>query len=348
MQSFGNIVVFHPAAIGDALLATPVAVTLKLNFPGAKITYWTHPELRPILLGFCPAIDELVDYDREANVFELAKVFDSFGADLFVDLANNTKSHAVTLFKKVKVVRYEKQPAGSRPIRHATINFLDTIRPLCNEFPNPLFPTIFPDALVEKTLQPFLEESAAKTLPLIGIVPGVGKLRPHRAWFEDGWFYLLEHILSWRTHLPVLIGGPDEAELCTRLNEGLDNRCLNVAGKLSLPQTAAIAKRCVVVVSGDTGPAHLAVAVGTKVIGLYGPTYSARSGPFGCMDLCLDQSSHCQCQGLKACQFTIPTSSGECMRRIMLPEIIERLNEIVQHEPTDERSVNQEGLDLNW
>ena len=96
MRSFGNIVVFHPAAIGDAMLATPTASALKLNFPAAKLTYWTHPELRPILLGLCPAIDDVVDYDRDANVFELGKTFESLKPDLFVDLAISLHDNALT------------------------------------------------------------------------------------------------------------------------------------------------------------------------------------------------------------------------------------------------------------
>src|ERR1700722_12519017 len=98
MQTFGNILVFHPAAIGDAMLATPVATTLKLNFPGAKLTYWTNPQLKPILLGLCPAIDEIVDYNREAGLMELSKTYNSLKADLFVDLANSMKSHVMTWF----------------------------------------------------------------------------------------------------------------------------------------------------------------------------------------------------------------------------------------------------------
>ena len=48
---------------------------------------------------------------------------------------------------KIKVVRYEKQAPHVRPIKHAVANFLDTIKPVCNEYPEQLFPTIFPDAL---------------------------------------------------------------------------------------------------------------------------------------------------------------------------------------------------------
>jgi ADP-heptose:LPS heptosyltransferase len=344
MQTFSNILVFHPAAIGDAMLATPVSATLKLNFPGAKLTYWTHPQLKPILLGLCPAIDEVVDYNRDAGMLELCKTFAAFKCDLFVDLANSLKSHVMTWFAHPRLtLRYVKEPADARPIVHAVDNFLSTIKPICAESPSPLFPTIFPDVLVDQALEPFLQHETIERSNFIGIVPGVGKIRPHRAWLEDGWHYLLQHILEWKTHMPVLIGGDDEKELCSRLNDSVGWQCLDVSGKLTLPLTAAVLKRCEAVVSADTGPAHIAVAVGTKVIGLYGPTFPQRSGPYGGEQLWLDQSAACQCQSQKVCRFTHPDLSGECMRRIMLEEIIAKLKLAVSSIAVEEQQLLDAG-----
>ncbi len=322
MQAFGNILIYHPAAIGDCMLATPVATTLKLNYPAAQLTYWTHSSLRPILLELCPAVDEVVDYVRDASLFQHMKTFEQLQPDLFVDLSNSFKSSAFTWMTKIKVLRYEKQAPQVRPIKHATANFLDTIRPVCNEYPEHLFPTIFPDAFAVDVVHKVISEHGFGPQPMIGIVPGVGKLRPHRAWIYDGWKYLLQHILGWGSHLPVLIGGPEEQALCAELNSELDGRCLNLAGRLSLTETAAFLKKCKIVVSGDTGPAHIAVAVGTQVIGLYGPTFPARSGPYGCSSTTLDQSASCQCMDQKMCKYTQPGTPGECMHRIQLPEII--------------------------
>jgi ADP-heptose:LPS heptosyltransferase len=326
MDSFGNILIFHAGAIGDTLLATPVSAALKLNYPGAKITYWTHPILKDILLGLCPSIDEVMDFDRDASVFDLARTFSQFRPDLFIDLTNSNKSKLMTLFSGVKTLRYVKQAANARPIRHAAENFLDTVRPICPEIADKLFPTIFPDAISEEVLDRILEEHDMLSYPLIGIVAGVGKIRPHRAWVFECWTYLIEHIFGLKKYLPVLVGGHDEIELAKALNDSVGGKCLNLVGKLSLSETAAILKRCKVIVSGDTGPAHMSVAVGTRVIGLYGPTFPERSGPFGCMDLVLDQSDKCECHDVKVCRFTNPADPGQCMSRIMLAEVIDRLD----------------------
>jgi ADP-heptose:LPS heptosyltransferase len=335
MEAFANILVFHPAAIGDAMLASPVAATLKLNFPAAKVTYWTHPELKRALLSLCPSIDEIIDYDRKASIFELSKTFADFKADLFVDLANNTKSKLMTLIsRKTRVFRYEKQSALARPIRHATENFLDTIRPICPQIPDYPFPTIFPRAPADEVVERVLIEQGLPNSRIIGIVPGVGKHRPHRAWVYESWVSLLQQIELWSTHVPALIGGSDEVELCAKLAASVEFPCLNLAGRLSLPETAAVLKKCDVVISGDTGPAHIAIAVGTPVIGLYGPTFPERSGPYGCLDMVLDQSEKCGCHDQKFCQFTSPHDPGRCMSKIMLFEVVERLRQFLQLPPS--------------
>jgi ADP-heptose:LPS heptosyltransferase len=324
MQAFGNIVVFHPAAIGDAMLASPIATTLKLNYPAAKLTYWTHPALKNILLELCPSIDEVIDYDRDLGIFQLAKNFNKRGADLFVDLANSFKSQAMTWMTKSTVLRYQKQAADIEPRQHAVGNFMETIRPVCQEIPEQLFPSIFPAALSEQLLARIFSDQNFPALPLIGLVPGVGKLRPHRAWLFEGWLYLLRHILENGNYLPVLIGGEDEIELSEKLNQELDNSCMNACGQLSLTETAALLKACKVVIAGDTGPAHMAVAVGTPVIGLYGPTYPERSGPYGYQNYVLSQSADCDCHALKICRYANPNEPGRCMQRIMLAEVLEK------------------------
>ncbi len=326
MQEPASILIFHPAAIGDAVLATPVASTLKHNFPGAKITYWSHASLKPLLLGLCPAIDEFIEFDKELGFFQQRKVFKGAKPDLFIDLSNSTRGIFLSLLGGCKSFCYQKKPDNGPDQQHAVGNFLETIQPICKDIPDSLFPTIFPDAIAEVLVPQLLETYKFELRPMIGIVPGVGAQRPHRSWILDGWIYLVRHILSLGTHQPVLIGGADDFETAQKINEESGDRCLNFCGQLKLDETAAILKCCDIVISGDTGPAHIAVAVGRPVIGLYGPTYPARSGPYGCFNMVLDQSSSCECHGEKSCHLAGPGSPGECMGRIMLPEVIDMLS----------------------
>ena len=188
--------------------------------------------------------------------------------------------------------------------------------------------------------------NAKQNKSLIGLVPGVGKHRPHRSWILDGWQYLISALLAREDCLPVLIGGSDEIELGESLEPVLPSPAYNLIGKLDLTQTAFVLKHCQFVVSCDTGPAHMAVAVGTPVIGLYGPTSPKRSGPYGYADLVIDQSAACKCVQTKVCQYA--NGSGECMSRIMLPEVLEKINEILGPAANDLASVDNLSGEEDW
>jgi heptosyltransferase III len=330
MHSFGNILIFHPAAIGDAMLATPVAKTLKLNFPGAKLTYCSHSSLRQLIFGLNPSVDEFIDFSKDVSFFDLYKTFAKLKPDLFVDLSNSAKGRWLSMLITEHGLRYIKRDPGGYGSMHAVNNFLETVEPICQELPEALFPTIFPEGLATELLPKLFAQAKISAKPIIGLVIGVGNLRPHRAWPQDGWIYLIRAIISRQTHMPVLIGGEDEVELSSKIAEEFGDSCLNLVGKLALTETAAVLKSCKVVVSADTGPAHMAVAVGTPVIGLYGPTLLKRSGPYGYENLALSQSDACQCLQLKTCRLTALNQPGECMSRIMLPEIVEKIGMIIE------------------
>jgi len=321
MKSPDHIVIFHPAAIGDAMLATPVASALKRNFPNAHITYWSHGSLKTVIKDMCPFVDDFVDYKRGENIFKLSGRLKSLKADLFVDLSNAMKGKLMPLLSGSRAVHYKKKSDGVKPIQHAVDNFLDTVRPIVSDLPEKVFPTVFPQE--EKLLD--VRNKFLNDKKLIAIVPGVGKLRPNRAWTIEGFASLIDLILERNEHCPILIGGSDETDLGAKLEQGREGKVINLCGKLDLAQTACVLKQCDIVVSGDTGPAHISVAVGTRVVGLYGPTAFERSGPYGCNDLVIDKQSTCRCQYEKQCRFTPEGTAGECMTRITLDEIVAKL-----------------------
>ncbi len=81
----------------------------------------------------------------------------------------------------------------------------------------------------------------------------------------------------------ILTGGPQEVEIVRLLGRGLDKPFLDLAGRTNLPELAAIAERCLVFVCPDSGPMHLAAAVGTPVVGIFAldEDYPKRWAPFG-------------------------------------------------------------------
>jgi len=89
----------------------------------------------------------------------------------------------------------------------------------------------------------------------------------------------------------VLSGGPGDLELRVggEIEAAMNSACLNLVGKDTLEQSKALLRRANLVISPDSGPAHIASALGTPVIGLYAATWSKRSGPYNSLYLCVDR-----------------------------------------------------------
>ena len=89
----------------------------------------------------------------------------------------------------------------------------------------------------------------------------------------------------------VLSGGPSDSELkiAQSIRSLVKLPCLNLVGKDTLEQSKALLQRADVVMSPDSGPAHVASALETPVLGLYASTWSRRSGPYNSLDLCVDR-----------------------------------------------------------
>ncbi len=311
-----SIVIYHTAAIGDSILALPVSLMLKKAFPDARINYIAHESI-VALLSLCPSIDGFIPY-TDQPVLELRKAIQELHPDLIVDLSNSMKSISQTVFLAKNIVRYKKDPAI-----HAVDNFLGTIASICETSAENYFPCMFPPEDMKEKMRKILPQEGRRYLAL---VPGVGTLRPHRAWPEDNWVALAKHILWEKDHSIVLIGGPDERTLCSRIAEKIGENCYNFAGKLSLVETATVFSMCDGTVASDTGPAHLSIACDTPVVGLYGPTLMERSGPYGCDGLTLTVSDKCKCLNRKTC--SLQEGSGFCMKEIPMKLVYGNLSQI--------------------
>ena len=112
-----------------------------------------------------------------------------------------------------------------------------------------------------------------------------------RNWAADRYALVADYAISELNMRVVLIGGPSELELQTGrdIESAMRNNAQNLIGKDTITQSVALLKKATLVLSPDSGPAHLASAVGTAVLGLYAATPSKRSGPYNSLDLCVDK-----------------------------------------------------------
>ncbi len=109
---------------------------------------------------------------------------------------------------------------------------------------------------------------------------------------------------------------------------GMKGKAVSAAGELSLDQTAALLAQCKCLVSSDTGPLHLATAVQTPVVGLYGSTDPRRTGPIGRGHTVLLKKLPCVPCEKKHC----PLGTRKCMADITVDEVFESVRKVLSCE----------------
>ena len=120
--------------------------------------------------------------------------------------------------------------------------------------------------------------------PVIGLVPGGGeswgKNASLKLWPAQRWAKLADKLIEKSAAQIILLGGSTEAGLCDSVARDMNNPCVSACGKTSLSQFAALIQRCALIVANDGGPLHVAVAVGSKTVSIFGPVDDAVYGPY--------------------------------------------------------------------
>ncbi|CUS97714.1 glycosyltransferase family 9 protein [Candidatus Kryptobacter tengchongensis] len=271
-----NILVCRTDKIGDVILTLPVVNALK-EFYGAKITFLASEYTAEILEGH-RAIDEVMLYKPDENVFQLAKrikqknfdlavvVFPIFKVALALWLARvpvrvGTGYRFFSLFFNKKVFEHRKYAE-----KHEVEYNLNLIRALGVEVKEIKFDIFIPNYAFEN-VQKLLIENGLNNESYIVVHPGskgsARDLKPEK-------FRELVKKLSEEGFKIILTGSKSEKQLVHFVGNGLKN-VYDLAGLLNLKELSALIKNASLFISNSTGPIHVASALGTPVIGFYPP-----------------------------------------------------------------------------
>jgi len=132
----------------------------------------------------------------------------------------------------------------------------------------------------ERRVEALLSEAGvSKREKLVAIAPGSSWRA--KSWPAERLAGVAEHISSRLGCLPVIVGSGGDILRAEAVLANCRSPLVNLAGKTSLKELAVLLRRCLAFVGNDSGPAHLAAAVGKPVVAVYGPTDPARVGPYG-------------------------------------------------------------------
>lgn len=283
MQSYRNILIIKPGAIGDLLQMTPVIRSLKARFPESRVSLLVGSHATAALFRNNPHVHETVVYEKAGEhrsplaFLRLWRKLRDARYDLVLNFQRSNLKTWLLASAAVpcRVLVYHK---SDRRDLHAVVNYLETLEPLgisAARLDLELFPGPEDRAFADATLSSCRGDHG----PVVALNPGAS--HPVNRWGTEQ-FAALADLLTERLNAHVLIiGGREDAELADAVAHGMKAKPLIVAGKATLLQLGALLEQCSLLVTGDTGPMHVATAVGTRVVALFGAADPARTGPVG-------------------------------------------------------------------
>lgn len=333
-MEINKILFFKAGAIGDFLQSLPALRALKKKFPSAHVDVVVSSGLEPLIQGTDIA-NSITTYDISA-FRKSFREFIAFGLrlrkeryDLFVDMQSSTRSFILRRLSgadRVLVYRKQKKVKPGERRLHAAENFMEAIRPLgitdgVDRIRLPLKPD--EGAAVDRFLT---ERGINKDKPLIALNCSVGSARPARNWFPERFSILADRLISDLGAEVVFVGGREDRKLVEDVMARMKRKAVSVAGEFPIARTAALLARCKCLVSSDTGPLHLATAVQTPVVGLYGSTDPRRTGPVGPGHTVLLKRLPCVPCEDKHCSF----GTRKCMADITVEEVFESVRKVIR------------------
>ena len=356
LASIERLLIVKSSSIGDVVHALPVVEAIKQANPKMTVGWVVRKRCADVLTGN-PVIDHLHLVDNKPSVGDLLRLRRELhaenyqvaldmqglflsglyaglsGAPVRVGIDRNRENNKLFLTHPVVAGRPEN-PDG--PDHHAVDILYGFAEALGVEVDHTDFPA--QKYLAAGTDAPMLAEIRQGRGRKIAL--NVGASSVLKQWPAGHWSKLASMLLT-RGDTIVFVGDKRDAEVVKQVTstlgstsvslpfregQGVGGAIVDVSGRTNLRQLAAVLEACDVVVTGDTGPMHIAVAVGTPTVALFGSTNPDRTGPYGKRNVVLNMHLPCS-----PC-YRRPTCDGrvDCMRDITPEAVFAAIEEKLQ------------------
>lgn len=345
-----RILVIRTDLLGDLVLTLPAVLALRRAYPEAQIDLLVQPSTAGILAGQ-PGIDRVLLCDPDgwfggigkreirAKLRDLVRTLRAARYDLAVSICGDAASIFARLSGARRRVGYAGEafahfltdpvPGARYQIRqHETAYCLDLAAAAGGIVDPPGSLSRLPRLMVlpeaQAVVADLLAQSGARPRqPVIALHAGARNGQAKR-WPLPYWARLADQLMDQTDALVVLIGAPGDKPLAQGVIQRLrvPARAVDLTGATDLPALVALLAACAVVVTGDSGPLHIAEAVGTRVVAIHGPTDPVQSGPCHPESIVLRRDLWCSpCYDSRAtaeCRFSNPI----CMKHLLPAEVL--------------------------
>jgi len=293
-----KICILRLSALGDVTHVIPLIRQIQNQWPECEIT-WVCGVFEYKFLKLIQGV-KFIQFNKKEGFkayLKLRKQLQNESFDILLHMQVAARASLASLFIKADI-RLGWDRKRSRDLQHLFINHSVPATPMQHQQEaflsfagtiglresSPIW-----DLPVTENAKAFVAKNIPATTPLLVI--SACSSHKLRNWSAERYAAVADYAIQTHNMTVVLSGGPSEVELemSDAIISGMQHEALNLVGKDTLEQLIGLLSRAQIVISPDSGPAHLANAAGTKVVGLYACTWSKRSGPYNSLEYCVDK-----------------------------------------------------------
>ncbi len=334
-----RILIVNVNWLGDTLFATPFIRAVRDSHPKAYIAILTHPRCYKILEGN-PNIDEIIIYDEKKQHRNLLRRFSmvsylrSKKFDTAFILRKSLSRTLLLLFSKIpRRVGYRSKRAGfllteKVDIPHKGLHkveyFLNLAKAAGIETKNKNYEILISSNDMENGKN-ILKDAGIKDKGFIAL--NAGGNWDLKRWPAEDFAKLGDKIFE-RFNIPIVLTGAEkDIALAEKITGLMRHKPVALCGKTDLKTLGAIFKKARCVISNDSGPMHLAVAVRTNVIAIFGPTSPELTGPYGDGKYVVLRKDTC----CKVPCYDLKCKDNRCMKAVTVEDVLGALDGIIKY-----------------
>ena len=330
MEDYRHILLIKPSSLGDIVHAMPVCAAIRRAYPKARLTWLVKRQwaglveridgvdrvwpVKPTIMGWLSQVPALRT-ERFDLVVDLQGLFRSAaigwlgGSPLLVGFANGREGSPWFYSRRVPVPQLEM---------HAVDRYLLVAKAVgAVEAGTPEFSFCIPQTDYDEV---------DRLLSRSGVTPGtrwvamnVSARWPTKRWSAASFAEVADRLQQEDCGAVVIIGGPDERTDVAAVIGRMKTPAIDLAGATTVGLLPALLSRASLLITNDSGPMHIAAAVGTPVVALFGPTSAARTGPYGVGHDVLTGKVPCSPCFSRTCHNSLPL---ECLKMVSPEQVL--------------------------
>lgn len=307
--------------IGDAVLTTPALSAIFENFKDAEVTLMVSPRAADLFKGD-PYFEKIIVYKKNAafgQKMALMKNLRAADFDLLVDFKDTMLPFLLYAKKKTPILK--KPPAY---VMHMRDRHLWKLRQVLTDIPHREYkPRIWvADETLAEVDKIFKSNGIGQTDRVVAVAPGA---RSHtKQWTQEGFTSVCKRLIGETGVKVILIGDQQDCKVSSQILNQIESGLTDLCGMTTLKELSAVLKKSALLITNDSAPMHIAWAVGTPVVAIFGPTNPQKYRPLGPKDIVIKKEMPCS-----PCQRALCSTDNECMKEVSADEVFQAARNIL-------------------